>query len=177
MTWKKRSSDTKYFNRYMIVTEDIVVNDHGDQITYGVVRKEPVVMIVPWDGDRVTLICQYRYPIDQLSWEFPAGHMEHNNLEAAAKAELEEESGLLANKLTKIGVFAIAPGHNTQICHTYLATGLSAGTQNLEVAEKGMKVKSVTLEELDAMIRNHEIVDGLTLTSLKLFELYLANQS
>lgn len=174
MTWQKLNSIEKYKNRYMTVTEDELITDHGDQITFGIVHKNPAVMIIPWDGQNVTLIGQYRYPVDTFSWEFPAGHMEHQNTEEAAMVELEEETGLRCNRLTKIGEFAIAPGHNTQICHTYLATDLLTGTQNLETAEKGMQIKTVTLTELNDMISTHEITDGLTISSLKLFELYLA---
>lgn len=177
MTWTKLSSKTVYQNRFMTVTEDELITDHGDQVVFGVVHKEPAVLVIPWDGAKITLIGQYRYPVDSWSWEFPAGHMEHANIESAAIAELEEETGLRAKRLVKIGEFAIAPGHNTQICHTFVATELTSGTQHLEAAEKGMQVKSVTLAELNEMILKHEIVDGLTLTSLKLFELYLHKQS
>lgn len=176
MTWQKLSSVEKYKNRYMSVTEDELVTDHGDKVVFGVVHKEPAVMIIPWDRTRVTLIGQYRYPIDSWSWEFPAGHMEHVNIEAAAQAELEEETGLHADRLIKIGEFVIAPGHHTQICHTFVATELSASVQHLEAAEKGMRAKAVTLAELNEMIINHEITDSLTLSSIKLFELHLAQK-
>jgi ADP-ribose pyrophosphatase len=102
--------------------------------------------------------------------------MEHASIEAAAKTELEEETGYKAERLIKLGEFAIATGHNTQICHTYLATGLTSGTQNLEPAEKGMQLKAVSLDELNQMVVRGEIIDGLTISSLKLFELYLAKQ-
>lgn len=177
MTWKKIDSQLKYQNRFMQVTEDDVLTDHGDQVTFGVVHKEPAVMIIPWDGQKFTLIRQFRYPIDQFSWEFPAGHMEHANIIEAAKAELAEEAGWIAESLIEIGAFAIAPGHNTQICHTYLATGLTPTSQNLEPSEKGMQIKQVSLAEINQMILSHEIVDGLTLASLKLVELYQAKQN
>jgi ADP-ribose pyrophosphatase len=176
MVWKKLSTKTVYKNRFMTVTEDELVTDHGDPVTFGVVHKEPAVMIIPWEGVKVTLVGQYRYPVDLFSWEFPAGHMEHASIEAAAKTELEEETGYKAERLIKLGEFAIATGHNTQICHTYLATGLTSGTQNLEPAEKGMQLKAVSLDELNQMVVRGEIIDGLTISSLKLFELYLAKQ-
>ena len=176
MTWQKLSSVEKYQNRYMTVTEDELLTDHGDKVTFGIVHKEPAVMIIPWDGERVTLIKQYRYPVDTFSWEFPAGHMEHDKIEATARAELEEETGLKAGQLVEIGTFAIGPSHLTQICHTFVATDLKSGTQNLEPAEKGMQVKAVTPDELNTMIINHDIIDGLTLSSLKLFELYLTSK-
>ncbi len=177
MTWQKLSSKIMYQNRYMTVTEDELVTDHGDKVTFGIVHKKPAVWIIPWDGEQFTLVGQYRYPVDAFSWEFPAGHMEHINLEAAAKAELQEETGLIANKLVKIGSFFVAPGHNTQIGYVYLATGLTKSTQKLETAEKGMQVKTVTPAELNTMISRKEVRDGPTITSFKLFELYLATHT
>ncbi len=177
MTWQKLNSKQVYQNRYMTVTEDKLITDYGDHVTFGVVHKQPAVWIIPWDGKSLTLIGQYRYPVDTFSWEFPAGHMEHNTIEAAARAELQEETGLVAKQLEHIGTFFVAPGHNTQIGHVYLATGLSAGTQKLETAEKGMQIKPVTLDELSGMISRGEVQDGPTITSLKFFEQYLKRNS
>lgn len=171
MTWQKLSSEIKYQNRFMTVTEDAVVNDYGDHLTFGVVHKEPAVMIIPWDGKKFTLIRQYRYPVDFESWEFPAGHYEHSSVEEAARAELEEEAGLKAGQMTKLGEYHIAPGHNTQVCHIYLATELTGGTRHLENAEKGMQIGEFSLTELNNFILEGKIKDGLTIVALKFFEL------
>ncbi len=176
MTWKKLSSVEKYKNRYMTVTEDELVTDQGDQVTFGVVHKIPGACIIPWDGQNFTIVGQYRYPVDFFSWEFPAGHFEHENMESTARAELEEEAGLVADKIEKIGEFHLAPGHHTQIIYFFLATGLSASKQNLETAEKGMQIKKVTPQELNQMIINGDVKDSLTIAALKFFELYLAKQ-
>jgi 8-oxo-dGTP pyrophosphatase MutT (NUDIX family) len=173
MSWQKLASREVYQNRYLTVTEDRVLTDHGDEVTYGIIHKEPAVLIIPWDGARTTLIGQYRYAVDYFSWEWPAGHYEHDSLEQAVRAELEEEAGLLAGKLEEIGNFHIAPGHLTQVCHTFLATDLKEGKRQLETSEKGMKLKKLTLSEMKEMIRAGEIKDGLTITSLALLELYL----
>lgn len=173
MTWKLLKSTGKYKNRFMTVTEDELVTGHGDRVTFGVVHKADAVIVIPWDGVHFTLIGQYRYPVDAYSWEFPAGHFEHADVESTARAELEEEAGLIAGKLEEIGTFYVAPGHLTQICHIFLATELTPGTRALEAAEKGMEIKSVTSAEIDQMIKNGLIKDGLTLTSLKFLALRL----
>jgi len=103
MTWKTLSSKKIYQNRYMTVTEDELLTDHGDKVTFGIVHKNPAILIIPWDGGKLTLVGQYRHVVDLFSWEFPAGHYEHASVEAAARAELEEEAGLLANQLTPLG--------------------------------------------------------------------------
>jgi 8-oxo-dGTP pyrophosphatase MutT (NUDIX family) len=93
-------------------------------------------------------------------------------MESTARAELEEEAGLLAGRIEKIGEFHIAPGHNTQVIHFFLATDLSEGKQNLETAEAGMQIKQVTHEQLNQLIANGEVKDSLTIAALKFFELH-----
>jgi len=174
--WQKKSSRVVYHNRYMDVTEEELITDLGDPVTYGIVHKKPAVLIIPWDKEKTTLIGQYRYPVDFFSWEWPAGHYEHSSVEDTARAELEEEAGIKAGKLTEIGTFHIAPGHLTQVCHVFLATELSKGQQELETAEKGMQSKTVTLAEMRAMIKAGEIKDGLTLSALQFFQLHLSQK-
>lgn len=173
MAWQKLSSKHVYQNRYMTVTEDEVKTDHGDKVTFGIVHKNPAVWIIPYDGQRVLLIGQYRYATDYFSWEFPAGHAEENSPALAAERELEEETGLIAKDLIEIGTFQIAPGHLTQIAYVYLATSFDRGVENLEPSEKGMKQKWVTLPEMNQLIIDDTIKDGPTITALKLFELHL----
>ena len=110
MTWQKLSSVEKYKNRYMTVTEDEVLTDHGDKVVYGIVHKEPFAVAIPWDGSKTVLVGQYRYPIDSFSWEFPMGHYEsiHKSVEDAAKVELHEETGIQAQRIVEIGIFTWA---------------------------------------------------------------------
>jgi len=176
MTWQQQKTKQVYKNRFMTVTEDEVVTDHGATLTFGIVHKEPAVYIIPWDGEKVTLVGQYRYAINSFSWEIPAGHMEHKNVEETAKVELREETGLSAEDNVEIGTFYVAPGHHTQMAHVFLATGLRKGSKSLEIAEQGMTTKEVTLAELDKMIMENEMKDGPTIASLKIFELYLKHK-
>lgn len=163
MDWKTLSSRVVYANRFMTVTEDEVVTAHGDRVTYGIVHKRPGVSVIPFDGEKYYLIRQYRLPVDYRGWEFPAGHVEDGDIEGSARMELEEEAGLCAGKLLKIGSYYEAPGHLDQEIHIYLATGLSPGVQNLEPAEKGLEIGQFTLEEIEDMMRKGEIKDGLTI--------------
>jgi ADP-ribose pyrophosphatase len=174
MAWKTLSSKKVYENRYMKVYDEEVVTSFGDKLIYGVVRKEPFVVIIPWDGEKALLVGQYRYPVDFFSWEFPMGHAENLNVHDAALAELEQETGLIAKEIEEIGQFYPAPSHLEQVGHIYVATQYEKGQQDLEPAEKGMEQKWVTLAELKNMISDGTIKDGPTLASLTFFELYLS---
>lgn len=122
MSWTKQSSKTIYQNRYMSVIEEELLTDHGAQLTFGIVRKTPAVWIIAHQNEQILLVKQYRYPVDYDSWELPAGHMEHDNIESAALAELAEETGYQAGQIVHLGTFYPAPGHLDQTGHVFVAT-------------------------------------------------------
>jgi ADP-ribose pyrophosphatase len=169
MKWKKISSKLVYKNKWMEITEDIIKSSSGKLANFGIVHKKPFALIIPWDGKCITLVGQYRYPVDYFSWEFPMGHAkEHASIIETAKEELEEETGLKAKKIKKVATFFLATGHHTQICNTFLATGLMKGQQKLDDSEEDMKVKKVTMKEFEKMIKNGKIKDGPTLAAFGL---------
>lgn len=158
----------------MTVTEDELVTDHGDHVTYGIVRKEPFSVVIPWDGEKMLLVGQYRPTAETFSWEFPMGHAEQDEPLVAAKRELAEETGLIAPDLISLGTFYPAIGTMNQLGYLYLATQWDTGKQTLDISEKGMKQRWVTNEEFESLVRDGTIKDGPTITAYKFFELYLA---
>ncbi|MDD5342016.1 MAG: NUDIX hydrolase [Patescibacteria group bacterium] len=165
MKWKKLSSKTIYRNNWMEVAEDRVVTEFGKKFTFGVVRKKPFALIIPWNGRHLFLVGQYRYPVDKFSWEFPQGHFEHKSINETAKEELREETGLTAHKIREISRLFLAPGLASQICHVFLATKLSQGKRELQESEKGMKLKRATLKEFQNMIIKGLIKDSPTIAA------------
>src|SRR3989344_7073604 len=125
MSWKTIKSKEIYKSKWMTVFEDLVKIENGVELTWGVVRKKACALIIPWDGEYFTLIGLYRYPTDEFSWEFPAGHMEGSNILETANEELEQETGLKAGNMKEIGSFYLANGFLDQKCHIFLATDLS----------------------------------------------------
>lgn len=172
MPWKKLSTRQVYKNRWLEVTEDDIQIDSGEVVKYGVVHKKPFALIIPWDKKYLTLVGQYRYPIDRYSWEFPEGHLEHSSIEKTAREELREETGLISQKVEEVGIFHLAPGHHTQVCHVFLATGLIAGEPEREKSEQGMTTKKVTFTEFEQMVRGGTITDGPTIAA---FGMIIAN--
>lgn len=169
MSWKTNSSKVVYQNQWMTVTEDEVETEYGERLTCGVVHKKPFALIIPWDGKQFTLVGQYRYAIGKFSWEFPQGHFEHESIEATAKAELKEETGLSADSIRTIGHFYLGPGHHSQECRVFLAEGLTQGNADLQEGEKGMKTMRITKDELEKMIHDGKLEDGPSLAAFSLF--------
>jgi ADP-ribose pyrophosphatase len=110
-----------------------------DSIKYEVVRKNPVVCIVPVTSHGTAcMVQQYRQPVGKLLWEFPAGHIDEGEtpIEAAAR-ELQEETGYKARVLTQMGKeYAVSPGFTDEKVTFFLARGLKqvgapSGTDNI----------------------------------------------
>lgn len=107
---------------------------------------------------RVLLIKQYRFLFDEWLWEIPAGSPSPGeSLEEAARREFEEESGFIASKVEHYCEFYPSVGITNQRCHLFLATGIQAGSQDLDDAEEVAEIRFVDSEELRDMLRRGEI--------------------
>ncbi len=164
-------SRTVYENPWLRVREDEIELPDGTRGIYGVVDKGDFGLVVPWDGARLTLVGQFRHPIATFSWEFPQGFVEGAEPEAAARQELEEETGLRAGALRHLGHAYGASGFCSQGFHAWLATDLVQGEPRREPTEQGMEVRTVTPAELDALVLAGEIHDACSVAAWALVRL------
>lgn len=169
---KKLSSKIVYQNPWMVVREDQVEFANGHQGIYGMVDKADFALIIPFDGEKFHLVKQYRYATQQYSTEFPQG--KHENAAAIsplelAKAELKEETGLVAGKVEEIGFLHEAPGYSNQGFHIFLATELTQTERALEVTEADLEQLTMTVDELEAAIKSGVITDSPTIAAYTLW--------
>ena len=105
--------------------------------------------IVPvTDDGRVIVERQYRYPVDRIITEIPAGKLNDKQEDPllAAQRELREETGLTASHWESLGIFYPAPAYSDETIHMFLAKGLHQGAQQLD-ADEFSEVTSVPLAE------------------------------
>ncbi|MFC5230832.1 NUDIX domain-containing protein [Pseudonocardia zijingensis] len=159
----------------MTVREDTVRRADGSEGIYGVVDKPTAAIIIPRDGDRLHLVEQFRYPVEQRRWEFPMGtapdRAEVDPAELAAR-ELAEETGLVAGHMEFLGDLDLAPGTSSQREHVFLATDLREGPVSREESEQDMQARWFTVAEFEAMVRGSEVVDAQTLAAYLLLLLH-----
>jgi 8-oxo-dGDP phosphatase len=169
------SSREVYANAWMSVREDAVRRADGSEGIYGVVDKPTFALVIPRDGDRLHMVEQYRYPMRQREWEFPAGtapgRVEVDPGELAAQ-ELREETGLVAGRMEQIGHLHLAPGMSSQRGTVWLATELTEGSPQREDSEQDMRAAWFTTAELEKMVRAGEITDSPTLAAYLLLQLH-----
>src|SRR6476661_7194004 len=97
--WKILGEKNIYDNKWINVTEYDVINPSGGKGIYGKVHfKNLAIGIVPLDEEFNTyLVGQYRFPLNQYSWEVPeGGGLLGDDPLSAAERELLEETGLKA---------------------------------------------------------------------------------
>ncbi len=170
------SSRTVYQNRWMRVREDEIVRADGSPGLYGVVEKPDFVVIAPIDRERglIHLVEQYRYPVAGRFWELPQGSWETAPATApedVARAELIEETGLSAGRMTRVGELFLAYGYSNQRYHVFLADDLVAGATAREPEEQDLVSRPFPLAAVEAMIADGTIRDATTVAAIGLMRL------
>ena len=166
--WKITGSKNVYENNWIKVTEFDVINPAGGKGIYGKVHfKNRALGIVAMDEeDNIYLVGQYRFVLDQYSWEIPegGGPLDEDPLEAA-KRELEEETGLVARDWQKLIDFHLSNSVSDEFGHIYLATGLQQGEAKPEETED-ITVKKTPLEDAYNMVLKGEITDSMSVAAI-----------
>ena len=163
-----------YENAWMTVTEDAIVRSDGEPGVYGVVHKTDFALVLPRSEDGFWLVEQYRYPVRRREWEFPQGTFPAGvtgTPPELARAELAEETGLRAERLTHLGRLNLAAGLCDQRFDVFLAEGLIPGTPSREDTEQDMIHRSFTDAEVDALIRSGALIDSASLAALLLYRM------
>jgi ADP-ribose pyrophosphatase len=115
----------------------------------------------------VVLIKQYRHGAQDIIWEFPGGVVDdgENPLEGARR-ELAEETGYTTSNLIEVGKFYPNPALQTNLMYAYLTFDAEkTDIQRLDDAED-IEVHLVPLEELLAMTKRGEFLNGLQVAVL-----------
>jgi ADP-ribose pyrophosphatase len=173
------SSREVYRNRWIRVREDEILRSNGQKGIYGVVEKEDGAIILPIDDGRVWLVEQFRYTIQQRALELPQGSWERpiEKPEELARGELQEELGLHAAQMVKLGAMWIAYGFTRQREHIFLATGLTPTEKKPDTEEHDLVAHSVSIEEFERMMLDGTIQDQSTLAAWGLYLLWKSRQS
>lgn len=173
MKWQTHKKKIAYKSQWTTLREDKVTKPDGTPGIYNLIEAQPSVMIVPWTrNDKIYLVNVWRYPTKRYSWELPGGRTDGADPIITAKNELQEETGLIAKKWDKCGVFNPLNGLTNEDCHTYLAQKLEQTGEDEREDDGISDVQKFTLEEVDSMIQAGEIHDGQSICALTLAKLF-----
>jgi 8-oxo-dGTP pyrophosphatase MutT (NUDIX family) len=166
--WETLDTAIVYDNKWIQVTHSNVLTPTGTKGIYGKVHfKNLAVGIVPLDEAYNTwLVGQYRYPLNQYSWEIPEGGcpLDTSPLESA-KRELLEETGITASNWIKLLDIHTSNSVTDEFGHVFVATQLQFGAAMPEDTE-ALTLQKLPLTEAFEMVMRNEITDSLSIAAL-----------
>lgn len=161
---QQASSELIFHGKILHLYRDDVMLPNGQPAERELIRHIGAVCVIPITDDGYAVMeRQYRYPINQVVLEIPAGKLnsKQEDHEAAVRRELEEETGFLAETLIPLGVFYPACAYSDETIWMYLAKGLSRGQRHLD-DDEFLDVELIPLEQLVRQVLAGDIPDSKT---------------
>ena len=173
--WQIISEKEMYNNKWINLTEYDVINPNGGKGIYGKVHFKNIAIgiVVLDDGLNTYLVGQYRFALNEYSWEIPegGGPLDRDPLESA-KRELIEETGLVAHEWTPLLKMHLSNSVSDEYSIIYLARQLEQHAAMPEETEQ-LIVKKLPFEEAWRMVEEGIITDAMSVAAIQKVKLML----
>ena len=166
-----------FSGKLLHVFHDTVKLPNGNLTGRDLIRHVGAVCVVPITADGYVIMeRQYRYPVDEILWEIPAGKLDDKNEDKleAAKRELREETGYCASTWIDLGLLYPTPAYSDEAIKIYIAQDLIQGEQELD-DDEFINVELIKLDKLVDMVMNGEIIDAKTQLAILKADKFLKN--
>ena len=166
--WVIQSEKVVYSNPWIQLTEYGVLNPSGKQGIYGKVHfKNIAVGVVVLDEEMHTwLVGQYRFPLQQYSWEIPEGGAPlGTDTLLTAQRELKEETGFTAANWQQLLTLHLSNSVSDELAIVYLASELTPGASQPEETEL-LQLKRIPLQTAFDWVANGTITDAISVAAL-----------
>jgi ADP-ribose pyrophosphatase len=129
-----------------------------------VIHPGAVMVIAELPDGKLVLERQFRYPVQSVMVEFPAGKLDAGEASLdCARRELLEETGYTAKQWARAGVLHPVISYSTEFIDIWFARDLTAGQRQLDQGEF-LEVFCATADELLQWCRDGRVTDAKTLT-------------
>lgn len=163
-----RISSAEVFNGHFLhVRQDAVRLPDGTRaVREYIVHPGAVMIVAQLDDGQLVLERQFRYPVDAVMPEFPAGKLDPGEVSlGCAQRELREETGYTARFWARAGVLHPAISYSTEFIDIWFARGLTLGERKLDVGEF-LDVFTATPAEVFGWCASGQISDAKTLAGM-----------
>jgi ADP-ribose pyrophosphatase len=146
-----------------VVRDTVRMPDDGQATREFVLHPGAVMVIGLLDDGQVVMERQFRYPMQAVMIEFPAGKLDAGEASlACAQRELLEETGYSAREWAFAGRLAPTIAYSDEVIDIWFARGLTLGERQLDEGEF-LDVFAATPAELQAWCFSGEVIDSKTL--------------
>ncbi len=167
--WTRHARRVAYENAWIGVWHDEVSRPDGSPGIYGVVHYANLAagVVVLDERDRVLLVGQHRYTLDEWSWEIPEGGVPPGEapLDGMIR-ELREETGVAAAEWLELARVHLSNSVSDEAGILYLATGLTQGDAEPDPTEQ-LEVRWMPFDEALEMTLDGRITDALSVVGIQ----------
>ena len=163
-------SEQIYKGHVVSLKKDTVLCPNGEQSLREIITHRGGVAILIKVDDKFIIEKQFRYALGKEIYELPAGKLEEGEepLEAA-KRECLEETGYQPLEMIHLGDMSPTCGYSTEIIHFYYCPKSVKQERHLD-SDEVIDLMYLSLEEIEQMIKNDQIIDSKILAVLSLYK-------
>jgi 8-oxo-dGTP pyrophosphatase MutT (NUDIX family) len=173
--WQIKNKKRIYDNPWIELTHFEVLNYAEKPGIYGKIHfKNIAIGILPLDDKMNTwIVGQYRFPLDQYSWEIPEGGGKIGiNPLFSAQRELKEETGIVAKEWKEVLRLHTSNSVSDELGIIYLAKGLSFFEAEPD-EDEDLCIRKIPFSQLVEMVMKGEITDSLSVAAVLKVKLLL----
>jgi len=160
-------------NKLFEIVLDELRFPNGNETHYISLKYPESVAILPMiDKNKIVMVRQFRYAINEYSWEIPAGGIKPNESpEKAALRELLEETGYTAGNIHYVHSFYPSNSMSNEKMHIYQADNLVKSDTHAhgELLETDIEIKIFGVNELQKMLNSNILTDAASLIAVQYF--------
>jgi len=169
LVWATRDSTVAYSCPGFDIVRETVELPDGTETDFDYVDEPAAVVVLALTpDDRVVVIEEWREAVDRVNRGLPAGTVEpgDDDLATAARRELEEETGYLAEELDHLTTVEPLNGLANSVHHYFVARDCRpTGVQRLD-DDESIRVETTTRDDLFDALAAGELRDGRTVLCL-----------
>ncbi|MEI7917073.1 MAG: NUDIX hydrolase [Methylophilaceae bacterium] len=156
------------------VKRDQVRLPSGNQSQREFIMHPGAVLVIPLlDNGNLLLERQFRYPLNRVFIELPAGKIDPDEaILVTGQRELLEETGYTAQEWVYLGLQHPCIGYSDEVIYMFIARGLLAG-EAMQDEDEQLELFEASLEACLEMVAMQQITDAKTILALMYLEKHL----